>query len=127
MRASLSPSRFKNEDFEEFKAICESTSDDESMAWSRIMPFIAGREKGAYKSKAGIPFNNLEPFDSGLSHPKPDMYDGVPPTAIHPRVRADVGKYHTFHHHQSPSCPQFLLGREERSRTCGRGQETSHV
>ncbi|KAK7897037.1 hypothetical protein LTR67_004925 [Exophiala xenobiotica] len=93
LRASLSPSWFKDEDFEEFMDICESTADDETTALSKIMPFIAGRENGAYQSKAGIPFNNLEPFDKGLSEPRPDMYYGVPASAIHTRVRADLGKY----------------------------------
>ena len=90
----------------EFRNLCDSTANDESMALSKIMPFIAGCDNAAYLSKAGIPFNNLKSFDTGLSEPKPDMYDGAPASAVHSRVRAVLAKYITPSTvTRRPSCP----------------------
>ncbi len=108
-RSSLSPSRFTDDDFLEFQELCELAS-SESTAMSKIIPIIAGQGDKGRRSMGGIPYNNLKSFDEDLSVPVPDMYDGAPPSAIHPRVRADLGKQIIPSTNTSrPAAPNFFL------------------
>lgn len=91
-RASLSPSRFKQEDFEEFRDICDNAS-SETTTIRKVLPFIAGKEKDQHRSEADLPFSHLQAFDETLSDAKPDVYYGTAPSSIHRRVRADIGEH----------------------------------
>ncbi|EXJ74907.1 uncharacterized protein A1O5_01603 [Cladophialophora psammophila CBS 110553] len=57
-----------------------------------VLPFVAGKETN-HRFEANLPLSNPAPFDKDLSDPKPDVYHGAAPSAIHPRVRADVDNY----------------------------------
>jgi len=77
---------------------------------SKIISIIAGQGDKGNHSMGGSPHNNLEPFDEDLSVPVPYMYDGSPPSAIHPRVHADLGKQIIPSTNTSrPAAPNFFL------------------
>ncbi|KAK5262627.1 hypothetical protein LTR96_011826, partial [Exophiala xenobiotica] len=90
-RASLSPSRFKEEHFKAFKR-ANARAKGETTGMYNVLPFITGNEAG-HRFEMGLPLSNLKPFDKDLSDPMPDVYHGAPPATIHPRVRADLGPY----------------------------------
>ncbi|KAL2433920.1 hypothetical protein ABEF95_012877 [Exophiala dermatitidis] len=90
-RASLSPSRFTDADYLAFKR--ENTrAKGETTTLFKVFPFIAGNEIN-HRAEADLPLKNLTPFDKGLSELKPDLYHGASASAIHPRVRTDLGPY----------------------------------
>ncbi|KIW35735.1 uncharacterized protein PV06_11924 [Exophiala oligosperma] len=90
-RASLSPSRFTDEDFEAFQR-ANARASGETTGMHNLLPFIAGNEAG-HRFEMGLPLGNLKPFDKDLSDPSPDVYHGAALSTIHPRVRADLGPY----------------------------------
>lgn len=105
-RASLSPSRFNDEDFKDFQNILEAV-DSESETVSQALPFIAGKH---VKFGADHRFGNLEPFDKDLSMPKPDLYHGADASSIHPRVRADLEEHIIPSSNTCrPAAPNFFL------------------
>jgi hypothetical protein len=75
-----------------------------------VLPFIAGDE-ATHRFEMGLPLNNLKPFDKDLSDPMPDVYHGAAPSAIHPRVRADLGPYIIPSKADSsrPAAPNFFV------------------
>ncbi|KAK5044695.1 hypothetical protein LTR84_010587 [Exophiala bonariae] len=90
-RASLSPSRFTDDDFEAFQR-ANAKASAETTGMYNVLPFIAGNE-ATHRLEMGLPFGNLKPFDNDLSDPRPDVYHGAALSTIHPRVRADLGPY----------------------------------
>lgn len=115
-RPSLSPSRFTDEDFEAFQRE-NARGSSETTAMNRVIPIIAGNEDKRHRPQGDIPFNNLEPFDKDLTELKPDVYYGAPPSAIHQRVRADLGPYIIPSKADTtrPAVPNFFLeGRARR-------------
>lgn len=90
-RASLSPSRFTDEDFRAFK-LANAKVSGETTALHTILPLIAGNE-GGHRFEMDLPFTNLQPFDKDLSDAKPDVYHGAAVSTVHPRVRTDLGTY----------------------------------
>ncbi len=90
-RASLSPSRFTDEHFKEFKR-ANARAKGETTGMYNVLPFIAGNEAG-HRFEMGLPLSNLKPFDKDLSDPSPDVYHGASLSTIHPRVRADLEPY----------------------------------
>ncbi|KIW24847.1 uncharacterized protein PV07_10535 [Cladophialophora immunda] len=90
-RASLSPSRFTDEDFEAFQR-ANARASGETTGMYNVLPFIAGNE-ATHRFEMGLPMSNLKPFDKDLSDPRPDVYHGAALSTIHPRVRSDLGQY----------------------------------
>ena len=85
-RASLSPSRFNEESFEEFTELCEEAA-NEAGAMADLVPVIAGAGRRRFHSNTDVPFTNLAPIVEDVTVPKPDIYDGARPEQIDPRVR----------------------------------------
>ncbi|KIW41742.1 uncharacterized protein PV06_07266 [Exophiala oligosperma] len=90
-RASLSPSRFTDKDFEAFRR-ANAKAKGETTGMCTVFPLIAGNE-ATHHSQMGLPLSKLEAFDKGLSDPRPDVYHGAAPSSIHPRVRADLADF----------------------------------
>lgn len=116
-RASLSPSRFCDEDFEEFMNLCDKTG-DETSARADIMSLIAGESRKKHCYAADRVFNHLEPLAKDLPAPQPDLYDGALPQQIDRRVRRDLGKHIVPCYNTSrPAAPNFFLeGRSKEGR-----------
>jgi hypothetical protein len=110
VRTSLSPSRFTDEDFEAFQRE-NARASSKTTAMNKVIPIIAGNEDKRHRPQGDIVFANLKRFDKDLTAPKPDLYYGAQPSAIHQRVRDDLGKYiipskaDTAH----PAVPNFFL------------------
>ncbi len=109
-RASLSPSRFTDTDFDTFQQENERAM-SETSAMNRVVPIIAGNEDKRQRPQDDIPFNNLEAFNKDLFEPKPDVYYRAQPSIIHQRVRADLGKYiiPSKANPTRPAVPNFFL------------------
>lgn len=108
-RASLSPSRFTDEDFETFQGVHEATS-AETTGMYHILPFLAGNET-THRFEMGLPLSNLKPFDKDLSDPRPDVYHGAAPSTILPQVRADLEPYivPSMLDTTGPAAPNFFV------------------
>ena len=118
LRPSLSPSRFTEEDFKAFKQ-ANARAKGETKGIYNVLPFIAGSEVG-HRSEMDLPLSNLKPFDENLSDPKPDVYHGAALSAIHPRVRADLGSYiiPSTADLTRPAAPNFFVeGKSAQGRT----------
>ncbi|KAL2397813.1 hypothetical protein ABEF93_005286 [Exophiala dermatitidis] len=108
-RASLSPSRFTDADYLAFER--ENTmATGETTTFFKVFPFIAGNEIN-HRAEADLPLNNLAPFDKGLSELKPDLYHGASASAIHPRIRTDLGPYiiPSKADNSRPAAPNFFF------------------
>ncbi|RMD44530.1 hypothetical protein DV735_g537, partial [Chaetothyriales sp. CBS 134920] len=91
-RASLSPSVFRDEDFEDFvERVRRARS--ETSARTDVITVILGDKQTQHWSGADHVFNNLEPFDEEFPKPKPDHYDGALPETIDRQIRDDLSKY----------------------------------
>ncbi|KAK7959742.1 uncharacterized protein PG986_004596 [Apiospora aurea] len=89
-RPSLSPSRFKNDDFKKFeKEDAHATTEWQIVA--NVVPIIEGNI-GDRKCVSGqIPFNNLDQLTDGSLVPgNPDRYYGARPEQLDRRIRADL-------------------------------------
>ena len=91
-RPSLSPSRFTDKDFEALQR-GNARASSETTAMTKAIPIIAGNEDERHQSQGDIWFTNLEKFDEDLIVPKLDAYYGAQPSAIHERIRADLGPH----------------------------------
>lgn len=91
-RASLSPSRFTEEHFRNFERE-NDRANSESLVIHNVVPFIAGSTDQRFYTEMNRKFTNLEPFDSTLSAPTPDLYDGILPESIPSLVRDELDKY----------------------------------
>lgn len=90
-RASLSPSRFGNEAFWDFK---EKNHDalTEITTMSKAFPIIAGTTD--IPSLENLLFGNLKDLTDGtICKAKPDFYDGSRPAELHKHVRDDLATY----------------------------------
>ena len=116
-RASLSPSRFGNEEFKAFTRLCNRAG-DEATARAEIMSIIAGESRKNHYYAADRQFNHLEPLADDLPEPRPDLYDGALPQQIERRVRRDLRKYIVPCNNTSlPAAPNFFLeGKSESGR-----------
>lgn len=93
-RPSLSPSRFSNENFKEFREKDAHIS-KEHKATKMVVPIIEGKIKD-YKCVEGeIFFINLIPLinDEQLTVAKPDLYYGGRPEQVNRRVRDKLSGY----------------------------------
>lgn len=108
-RTSLSPSAFREEDFEQFVEMVDRAR-GETSARTDVITIIQGDGRKQHRHGADHVFNNLEPFDEELPKPKPDHYDGALPESIDRRVRRDLGKYIVpCTDTARPAVPNFIL------------------
>ncbi|WEW59122.1 hypothetical protein PRK78_004591 [Emydomyces testavorans] len=90
-RASLSPSEFNDEIYEEFRegdmnATSETITTD-------VIPFIEGKISNRRTLAGGIPFGNLQPLtDHSIPEAKPDRFYGAQPEQLSRAIRDDLGK-----------------------------------
>ncbi|KAF5020097.1 hypothetical protein F66182_7885 [Fusarium sp. NRRL 66182] len=90
-RASLSPSRFTNDDFRRFKR-ADTHATKESQVVSKVIPFIEGNIRDSKCTASNITFTNLDPLTDGtLVAAKPDTYYGARPEQLDRRVRRELG------------------------------------
>lgn len=108
-RASLSPSKFDQEQFEEFREICDALP-SEARAMDDAMKIVAGKGDRQHPQERSIHFHNLERFDEDVTVPAPDVYYGASPSMIHQRVRRDLREYITpSRKTYRPAAPSFFL------------------
>lgn len=84
-RASLSPSRFTEEDFKNLKR-ANAQARSETRKVQTVMHDITGKDD-QFKTEADVEFNNILPFNESLAAAKPDSFDGVRVSKIHKQVR----------------------------------------
>ncbi|KAL7817659.1 hypothetical protein V8C44DRAFT_369030, partial [Trichoderma aethiopicum] len=108
-RASLSPSRFSDEDFRRFKRE-HRTAQGESEVVADVVPIIEGTQdkKNAARDNA---FKNLEYLtDDSLVPGNPDLYYGARPEQLNPNVRSALSGYIVPTVQQDyPIAPNFFL------------------
>ena len=109
-RASLSPSRFSDGAFKEFRRTNDRAA-GETRVIADVLTIIEG--KGRHKHHNGgpdHPFNHLQPFTKYLPIAKPDTYDGALPAQIDRRVRRDLGRHIVPCNDSSrPAAPNFFI------------------
>ncbi|OAQ58281.1 hypothetical protein VFPPC_12599 [Pochonia chlamydosporia 170] len=109
-RASLSPSKFSNEDFRKFERT-DAQAAKEREVTTNVIPIIEG-DVGDKKCIAGeIPFTNLEHLTDGTLVPgNPDLYYGARPEQLHRTVRRELSNYIIpSTQHDLPIVPNYLF------------------
>ena len=106
-RASLSPSRFSNEEFYNFQRV-DVRALNEHAVMSDVFPIIHG--SAPIPSAKNLVFRNLKPIThSNLVDAKPDFYDGARPAQIHLPIREELGRYIIpSTQRQAPALPNFF-------------------
>jgi hypothetical protein len=108
-RPSLSPSRFSEGAFEEFQRENARTA-KEGGAMSDVIPIIAGKGRKKYCSVTDPQFTNMAPIVEDVTAPTPDIYDGVRPERIDPRVRHSLSAHIVPSKTTSePAAPNFFF------------------
>lgn len=108
-RPSLSPSRFSDSDFKDFKKRTLRASGGTS-ARADIISIIEGDGGTVHRHGADHVFNNLDLLDDKLPKPKPDHYDGAQPQDIDRRVRRDLTREIVpCNNTARPAVPNFFL------------------
>lgn len=88
-RASLSPSAFPEEKYEEFKEADDRVS-SERKATEEVIPKIQGAIRNPNCIGGDIPFYNLSPMMRGKDHSaKPDVYYGARPEQLNDEICAN--------------------------------------
>jgi hypothetical protein len=109
-RPSLSPSRFSNENFEEFQEADAHVS-KENKVTKTVIPIIEGKITDHKCVEGDILFTNLTPLtDDLLTSAKPDLYHGARPEQLDRRVRDEL-RGHIIPSTQDdlPIAPNFFL------------------
>ncbi|KAK5093869.1 hypothetical protein LTS08_008803 [Lithohypha guttulata] len=88
-RASLSPSRFTDEDFRQFKRT-NAQARSETRMMQKVLLGISGRDDH-WKTEGDVEFNHIKPFNKDLAAAKPDLYDGVVASKVDKKVRDQLG------------------------------------
>ncbi|KAL9120286.1 MAG: hypothetical protein Q9187_003157 [Circinaria calcarea] len=92
-RPSLSPSRFSNENFEEFQE-ADAHISKENKATKTVIPAIEGKITDNKCVEGDVLFTNLTPpTNDMLTAAKPDLYYGARPEQLDRRVRDDLSGY----------------------------------
>lgn len=109
-RASLSPSRFTDQDFKRFKK-ADAHAFKEKQVTTSVIPVIEGVIKDARCTSGGITFGNLEPLTDGtIVSGNPDIYYGARPEQLDPRVRKELGGLIIPSTQDNlPICPNFFM------------------
>lgn len=90
-RASLSPSRFGQEEFWDFKEANDDAMTEDTVM-SKSFPMIVGSAKTP--SQQNLLFGNLKDLtDGSITKAKPDFYDGSRPADLQHQIRATLGPY----------------------------------
>ncbi|KAB8356589.1 hypothetical protein FH972_024171 [Carpinus fangiana] len=107
-RASLSPSRFTEDDYKDFKKK-DRAAQSKSSVMSTSLPIITGQSKTA--SLQNIPFTNLSNLTDGtLVDLQPDLYDGERPEAIDKSIREELDQEVVPSKNKSyPVLPNFFI------------------
>ncbi|KAF2236504.1 hypothetical protein EV356DRAFT_512731 [Viridothelium virens] len=86
-RSSLSPSRYTDEEFEEFQYVAAKSSDEDHVS-RNVVNTIEGSTQEAYTFSSKVKFANFQSLiDYPLTPGNPDLYDGAPPEQLDRRVR----------------------------------------
>ena len=90
---SLSPSRFTEESFREFKRADAKAFKEEQVTTS-VIPIIEGQIRDAKCVAAGIPLSNLDHLTDGTIVPgNPDVYYGARPERLDRYIRDELSGY----------------------------------
>lgn len=113
-RRSLSPSRFTDEDFREFKradARADARACKENQVTTLVIPIIEGKARDGRFSCGQIPFRNLHHLTDGSLVPgNPDLYYGARPEQLSRRIRTELnGHVVPSTQHDLPVVPNFFL------------------
>ncbi|KAL7922813.1 hypothetical protein ACQKWADRAFT_312706 [Trichoderma austrokoningii] len=110
-RRSLSPSRFGDEQFENFGRADARASKEAQIAAS-VIPIIEGDVGDRRCGVAGqIPFTNLDPLTNGSLVPgNPDRYYGARPEQLDQQIRSELDRYIVPSTQKDlPMVPNFIL------------------
>ncbi|EED23188.1 conserved hypothetical protein [Talaromyces stipitatus ATCC 10500] len=109
-RPSLSPSRFADEDFEEFLQM-DTDASKEKQVTENVIPFIEGKNPDSKCIGGGIPFRNLDHLTDGTLVPgNPDRYHGARPEQLDRRIRIELSdQIVPSTQHDLPIAPNFFL------------------
>jgi hypothetical protein len=89
-RASLSPSKFSDQDFKDFKR-ANAHAFKEKQATNTVIPIIEGKMGDGRCVAGDIPFNNLDHLTDGTIAPgKPDLFYGAHPEQLDRRIRLEL-------------------------------------
>ncbi|KAI2603702.1 hypothetical protein GGR54DRAFT_459140 [Hypoxylon sp. NC1633] len=109
-RASLSPSRFSNEDFGKFKR-ANTRALKEWQVMSKVVPTIRGDDGDSNCAASQTSFTNLNHLTDGSLVPgSPDLYYGARPEQLDRRVRTELSGHIIPSTQQDlPIAPNFFL------------------
>jgi len=109
-RPSLSPSRFPDEDYEQFVHTDADASKEKQVSES-VIPIIEGKIRDTKCRSGGIPFTNLDPLTDGtLKAGNPDIYYGARPKQLSRKVRDELsGQIIPSTQDDLPILPNFSL------------------
>ncbi|KAI9803830.1 MAG: hypothetical protein M1825_001710 [Sarcosagium campestre] len=109
-RRSLSPSKFTNERFREFKK-ADAHAAKERPVTDSVIPIIEGRVRDRRCVSGAIPWTNLDALTDGtLVSANPDRYYGARPEQLDRRIRDQLSKKIVpSTQHDLPMLPNFLL------------------
>lgn len=109
-RASLSPSKFSNDDFRKFER-ADAQASKEREVTTTVIPVVEG-DVGDRKCVAGeIPFTNLEQLTDGTLVPgNPDLYYGARPEQLDRNIRRGLNNQIVpSTQHDLPIVPNYLF------------------
>jgi len=109
-RPSLSPSRFADREFREFRRADAHAAKEKQVSES-VIPIIEGKTGDRKCRSGGIPFTNLDPLTDGTLKPgNPDVYYGARPEQLSRKVRDELGgEIIPSTQHDLPAVPNFFL------------------
>ena len=109
-RASLSPSKFTDEEFRRFRRADAHAAKEKQVSES-VIPFLEGKIGDEKCRAGGIPFTNLSPLTDGTLKPgNPDIYYGARPEQLSRKVRDELGgQIIPSTQHDLPIAPNFFL------------------
>ncbi|PNY22489.1 Uncharacterized protein TCAP_07104, partial [Tolypocladium capitatum] len=109
-RASLSPSKFTNDDFRKFEE-ADVESFRERQVMTKVIPILEGNVGDGICVAGEIPFTNLDHLTDGTLVPgNPDLYYGARPEQLDRSIRGQLnGKIVPSTQHDLPIAPNFSL------------------
>lgn len=109
-RSSLSPSKFTEEDFEEFRRL-DADASKERQVTETVIPFIEGKAQDRKCIGGGVPFRNLDHLTDGTLVPgNPDRYHGARPELLDRQIRIELNdQIVPTTQHDLPIAPNFFM------------------